>query len=99
MAEAAADVSATSLGSSQRIGASANANARAAPSENPARAAQNTVQALAVVMIPTTQTEDNTPSTRYGHRLPCNLSAVSSRRKEAGTWPVLRAVSVALISS
>src|SRR3984957_4397936 len=99
MAEAAADVGATSLGLLQSSGASANANTRAAPSENPARPAQNTVQPLAEVIIPTTQLEDSTPNNKYGHRLPCNLSAVSSRRKEAGTCPALRAVRAALMSS
>jgi hypothetical protein len=64
MAKAAADVCATSLGLLQSSGASANPKPRAAPSENPATPTQNTLQPLAEVMIPTTQTEDSTPSIR-----------------------------------
>src|ERR1700746_3288446 len=99
MADGAADVSATSLGLRQSSGASANANPSAAPSENPATPAQNTVQALADVMIPTTHTEESAPSIRYGHRFPGSLSAVNSKRKDAGTCPALRAVRAALMSS
>src|SRR5271157_4933374 len=99
MASAAADVSATSFGLSQSSGASAKPSTRAEPSENPARPAQNTVQAPADIMIPTTQQETSAPSSRYGHRFPCSLSAASSRRKDAGTCPILRAVSTELMSS
>src|SRR5581483_5712391 len=98
-AKAAAEVRATSLGLAQSIGARANPSTSAAPSENPASPVQKMVQALAVVIIPTTQADDTRPSTMYGHRLPCNLSAVTSRRSDAGICPELRAVKVALTSS
>src|ERR1700722_19123321 len=99
MARAAADVSATSFGSSQSSGASASPNDSAAPHENPTTPAQNTVQALAEVMIPMTQMQNSAPNIKKGHRFPCSLSAVSNTRKDAGTCPALSAVRVSPMSS
>src|ERR1700754_1994791 len=99
MANAAADVLATSSGSLQRRGERANAKGSAAPHVNPMTPAQTTAAAPVVNTMPVTLTKKRRPKHTYGQRRPCSLSATNKSRIDVGIWLEFRAVKDALTRS